>query len=311
MGRVRLAAIFIALMTLTCGALGDGMSSQENGIPGNIARPTAKAIVSSTNAAPIKLTVTGHGLTSGDVVDVYEHQTNTQANGRFAITVVDANSFLLVGSTGNGVGGATGHIIGRTMGATFAVPSDGDPRNAASVDVALEALADRTASLGTDVISGGYTLVQSGWIPILNDGGGQTKWAACTFSTSFAILTNVAGNPYWDFTGLNEGDVVDVDLTTSYSVASSPVTPALAFGNVQFVPGGSPGALAVLGGSAVAATSTSIVPLSMWAQVPFSVAPPLYGGSMRIGLMGKSSSAVGTLGLYGDAQLRYRVWRPQ
>ena len=287
------------------------MSSQENGIPGNIVRPTAESIVSSTNATPVKLTVTAHGYTSGDVVDVYEHHTNTGANGRFAVTVVDANNILLVGSVGTGVGGATGSVIGRTMGTTFAIPSDGDPRNAASVDVALEALADRTANLGTDIISGGYTCAQNGTILVLNDGGGQTHWADCTFTTGFAILTNVAESPYWDFTELNAGDLLDIEFTGSYHVASSPVTPALALGSVNFLPGASPGSLAVLSGSAACATATAASPVVLRGLFPVAFGGTIYGGSMRVGLMGKSSSAVGTLGMYGDAQVIYRVWRPQ
>lgn len=72
---------------------------------------TPLAIVSSTNATPIVVTVTGHGYVTGDKVTIRGHLVNTQANGNWNITFIDANSFSLNGTTGNGVGGATGHVV--------------------------------------------------------------------------------------------------------------------------------------------------------------------------------------------------------
>lgn len=73
---------------------------------------TPKAIVSSTNASPISVQVTAHGYMTGDVVAIRGHLVNTNADvGVWTITVVDANNFTLNGSTGNGVGGATGHVL--------------------------------------------------------------------------------------------------------------------------------------------------------------------------------------------------------
>lgn len=74
---------------------------------GGTARPTG-TIASSTNATPIVMTVTGHGYSNDDIVLVFGHTTNTNANGYWQIANVTANTFELVGSVGNGVGGATG-----------------------------------------------------------------------------------------------------------------------------------------------------------------------------------------------------------
>lgn len=75
-------------------------------------------ISSSTNASPIVVTTTGaHGYSTGDVVVIGGHQTNTAANGTWAITAASGSVFTLttlldgVNSTGNGVGGATGWCI--------------------------------------------------------------------------------------------------------------------------------------------------------------------------------------------------------
>ncbi|MCX7420271.1 MAG: right-handed parallel beta-helix repeat-containing protein, partial [Planctomycetia bacterium] len=52
---------------------------------------------------PIVITSPNHGLTSGRRIVVSGVQGNTAANGAFTVNVIDANSFQLVGSTGNGV----------------------------------------------------------------------------------------------------------------------------------------------------------------------------------------------------------------
>lgn len=78
---------------------------------------TPVAITSSTNATPSVLTVTAHGLTTGDRVLVYGHATNTAVNGIFKAVVVTANTFSLVDEfsgaaiNGNGIGGGTGFIM--------------------------------------------------------------------------------------------------------------------------------------------------------------------------------------------------------
>lgn len=78
---------------------------------------TPKAITSSTNANPSVLTVTGHGFSTGDLVQVFGHATNTAVNGIYTAVVIDANSFSLkdyntgAAIAGNGVGGATGSVI--------------------------------------------------------------------------------------------------------------------------------------------------------------------------------------------------------
>jgi hypothetical protein len=102
-----------------------------------------RSIVSSTNTSPISVQVTNHGLSTGDWVEIEGHQTNTAANGSWVVTVTDANNFTLNGSTGNGVGGATGYMINYAVHPQITIPSDGDPRNAASVNVPITGNADK------------------------------------------------------------------------------------------------------------------------------------------------------------------------
>jgi len=73
------------------------------------ARP-AQNIVSSTFATPIQITIVGHGLVTGAIVTVAGHLVNTNANGDWKITWVDADNFTLDTSIGNGIGVATGTV---------------------------------------------------------------------------------------------------------------------------------------------------------------------------------------------------------
>jgi len=68
----------------------------------------AKNIVSSTNTSPIVITLTAHGYEDRDRIIISGHTVNTAANGNWVITNLTENTFELIGSIGNGVGGATG-----------------------------------------------------------------------------------------------------------------------------------------------------------------------------------------------------------
>lgn len=65
-------------------------------------REIAGDVEAASNASPIVITSTGHGLQTGDLVVIYGTGGNTAARGTWQITVVDANSFSLDESEGNG-----------------------------------------------------------------------------------------------------------------------------------------------------------------------------------------------------------------
>lgn len=77
-----------------------------------------RLIASSTNATPIVITTAvAHGFTTGDIVSITGHTTNTAANGIWAITAASGSVFSLTDPitaanvVGNGVGGATGRAV--------------------------------------------------------------------------------------------------------------------------------------------------------------------------------------------------------
>ena len=59
------------------------------------------AITGASNASPIVISSTAHGLSTGDAISVSGVAGNTAANGVFTVTKVDDNSFSLNDTTGN------------------------------------------------------------------------------------------------------------------------------------------------------------------------------------------------------------------
>ena len=60
-------------------------------------------LTGATNASPIVITASGHGLATRDRAHVRNVLGNTAANGGGTITRINVNSFSLDGSTGNGI----------------------------------------------------------------------------------------------------------------------------------------------------------------------------------------------------------------
>jgi hypothetical protein len=191
------------------------VSSQYNGVAGNISAnlPAALAIASSTNASPIAVTTSvNHGLTTGDEVVVYQHQTNTAANGTWVAVVTGAKTLTLTGSTGNGVGGATGSLQSFSMGPTFQIPSDGDARSAASSNVGSCALGDRTAFLGAN--TGPYRVLSLWGAQVDDNATESTIQTSYTFTAAHTWLSVVGLiSPAQGI--LQAGDIIDATFTCS------------------------------------------------------------------------------------------------
>lgn len=72
-------------------------------------------VTAATNASPIVITAAGHGYATGDKIAVQDVGGNTAANGLWTITVIDANTFSLNGSIGNGAYTSGGYVTNRPM----------------------------------------------------------------------------------------------------------------------------------------------------------------------------------------------------
>lgn len=73
-----------------------------DGVEVEYCNAATKTVTGATNASPIVVAVTGHGLSTGDVVTISGAGGNTAANGTWSVTVVDLDHYSLDGSHGNG-----------------------------------------------------------------------------------------------------------------------------------------------------------------------------------------------------------------
>lgn len=98
---------------------------------------TPVVVTSSTDANPIVITATAHGLNTGDTVMINGHTTNIAANGIFKVTRLTANTFSLqdyvTGTNIAGSGGGSG-----SGGVMIATPKVLDVRDWRNVILAIE-----------------------------------------------------------------------------------------------------------------------------------------------------------------------------
>jgi hypothetical protein len=81
---------------------------------GSLALANTGSVTGATNATPIVITSASHGLSTGTRVTVASVGGNTAANGTWLVTRVDANTFSLDDSVGNGsyTSGGTWNVTG-------------------------------------------------------------------------------------------------------------------------------------------------------------------------------------------------------
>ena len=155
-----------------------------------------KSITSSTNASPIAITLASHGYATGDTVVVTGHTTNTNANGTWEIISVTSSTFSLTGSTGNGVGGASGTVRLRNnsrviMASDTGVKNLASHGNVGSGRTAWTASANVTTSLNTTDFKEGDS---SDSIAI---GASFTTGLAAYKATTSTLASSCATTSFW------------------------------------------------------------------------------------------------------------------
>lgn len=86
-----------------------GLAPNEKAIS-SITAFASGALTGAANATPIVVTEAGHGRSSADIVVIGGVTGNLAANGRWAITVINANSYSLDSSSGSGAYSAGGTV---------------------------------------------------------------------------------------------------------------------------------------------------------------------------------------------------------
>jgi len=288
----------------------------DGSIPSLVTPPAGlKALIlSSTDATPIVIqTVAPHLFTPGaatDTVEVEGHLINTNANGVWQISVIDATHFSLDGSagTGGGPGGQTGYAVDWSVNPAITIPSDGDLSQAAAWNPAVESLSNMVPFLNRRI--GKYRLYD---IYFAQDLGALSSYASLMGVTTTvpAIMTGSPGGA--DFFG-------------TASDPNSPILSNLSTGDALFVQyagtvtavgtAGSPIPAVCLG---YAADPPSAYVADVASQQAFATPPPQFqpihlsavffpGGPnerFAIGLMANLATAGGTANIF--AQRPFRV----
>lgn len=159
------------------------MSTARSGDPDNVSGNLVATVLDASNTTPIVMTtVAAHGYSDNDIVDVEGVTGNLGANGYARkITYLSPTTFSIDGSVGTGAYVAGGTVTDRSLTPTILRPDDGDLRSAASVNAAIDALADRTQFLMSALRGLGFgvdTFTANGlWSKPTLYGGQLISWA--------------------------------------------------------------------------------------------------------------------------------------
>lgn len=238
------------------------------GTYGAIPATGTKAITGATNTAPIDLTITGHGYQSGQSLDIASVGGNTNANGRWDITAVDANTVRLIGSQGNAAytSGGTAQV------AVHAIRNTGDTpkydiqkvrskekrsdRKAPGL-VLVQASADLSVNIELSHKEFDFILaamLQSQWVVYGHRGQGAVFTG--TFSAANTLTASVAPTGASAFANLKKGQWVTIkgasiaannDKIVQVSKTTAPTTTVLVFEGTPFTNGAAGGACYITG----------------------------------------------------------------
>jgi hypothetical protein len=201
------------------------MSTQYNGLPGTLISagfPTAKTITDVTNTSPIVVTTSvAHALKTGDIIRVSGTGIQDLDNLAMWRAVVQSSTtvalYLLdTGTPSSALGtSATGTLQSYAWGTTYPIPSDGpgNPRSAASVNGAFEALGDRTSYLL--YLMGGHIEPHLRFLQyrgMVEDDAGETNPSYCSWANT-SYVDGAGSNPITDSFYCEVGDYLDVTLS--------------------------------------------------------------------------------------------------
>lgn len=179
-----------------------------SGFSGLTGKGILATVTNATNATPIAVTVTAHGYSTGDTITVQSVTGNTAANGLWAITQIDANTFSLNGSVGNGAyvsGGSSSNTGGIYAWGLYDITIDGNANNDGNSQTTLAS--SMTSGSTTAVVVSSLFLAASGSIVIGENAVGDGEVIAYTSN-------NTSTNTLSGLTRGQEGTVA-VSHTTS------------------------------------------------------------------------------------------------
>ena len=177
-----MAANFNSLGTLPWPTSGGGPAGTGTGY-------VRKAVSGASNAAPIVIQCTAHGMNTGDTVELEGIGGNSGANGLFQITKVDANDFSLNGSSGTGAYTSGGYAIDYELQPAVYIEQPGNAASMVTLAPVLEASINPQAflyrRLGKYRFYNDYAL----YIPTISTPYSSNPWST---NNNFTSTTNVA-----------------------------------------------------------------------------------------------------------------------
>jgi hypothetical protein len=285
-----------------------------DGIPTNITTESPLAVTAASNTNPITITVSGSlpaeffsGATP--LVDISGVQGNTAANGQYPATVTGASTFTIP-QAGSGAYTTGGSVQPLYLKSFYAIPSDGDNDNSASISPSLETLGDRTQWLASR--TGAYKMVTSLIINSINDPTVVAYWATAAVAatltdTGFGGTTFDPGHPFV-IPQLISGDLVRL----SFTATTSNNWPSLAqlslfqafLGPGQTTIGGGIGAYTKITGSGL---GIALLNSAFSLRCQF-----ISGGMGNYGILPslRVPATTGSYQLWGDSMCIAEVWRP-
>jgi hypothetical protein len=192
------------------------------------------------------------------------------------------------------------------VGASYAVPSDGDPANAASVNVAFDTLGDQTAFLAQ--ATGFYKLANLYTFPLQDDAVTAVQWQIATGAGNTWTAATTGGKVA-TISGLAIGDLLELEFDAAWMfINSNSLTYGVSLATANYAPGATPPAPTRLAGSAqvanVIGTTTPLeLPLRIGGTKRVTVA-----GSIDVWLMGLTGAA-STVLVSKESFLTAKVWR--
>jgi hypothetical protein len=204
------------------------MPTNYDGVPGNIAFPTALAITGVTNVNPMVVTVSGSlpaDFLSGVEVDITGVLGCNAANGQWPATVTGASTFSIP-AAGNGAYASGGSVQQLNNTPFYQSPSDGDAAIEASIDSWMRTTGDRTQLLAS--VTGAYKMRSHEVIQAVSDGGAAppqipTNWAKnASIANAYVQMVTPGNAPIiFQIPNFLAGDVAEVTLQTTLSLSGA------------------------------------------------------------------------------------------
>lgn len=266
------------------------------------------AITAIGNTSPITITTgSTHSYVTGDTVQI-DGATISSANITANIVVTSTNQFTLTGTLAAGAGTAGGYVQNYEVAPFLTIPSDGDLRNAASVNVPIEGAVDKVPWLyqrvgalrcfgiynfqvSDDTFSAWQTFTQQSISVVWRNFNTFTSWPS---NTPQPVVRN--------------GDVIEVEFQSTVKTGTSSNLLPLALGIILTPSSGTVPAFARIPGSAAQYPSNTTIRCHLRAH--YVCGPSDDERKLDMCLLVQDGSSPGiNVSFLGDRQMIIRHWR--